>query len=109
MKKYYSPALLVLFFVSCNGQETVSIGDTVAVVKEIIVKHSGSFAFWTDELYNKSVKKDKPVYPNFIRSISEDKEGQMWFATYEGIYRYDGMTFFRFHEGGVNADRVFCN
>lgn len=39
--------------------------------------------------YNTSNAFSKGFYNNFIRSITEDKEGNIWFGTFNGLYKYD--------------------
>jgi len=52
----------------------------------------------------------KELAPNPIRSISEDRSGNLWFATYGGgLSRYDGQRFTTFTTAdGLSSDFLWC-
>lgn len=43
----------------------------------------------TVSTYNTSNASAKGFYNNYIRSITEDEEGHIWFGTFNGLYKYD--------------------
>ena len=45
---------------------------------------------------------DNPLSYQFIRSITQDEQGFMWFGTQEGLHRYDGYQFVSFHHDSAN-------
>lgn len=45
----------------------------------------------------KSFPLENPLSYQFVRTIAQDKDGFMWFGSQEGLYRYDGHDFLKFH------------
>jgi ligand-binding sensor domain-containing protein/GGDEF domain-containing protein len=45
----------------------------------------------------KSFGVNDPMSYQFVRTISQDKDGFMWFGSQEGLHRYDGYQFLSFH------------
>lgn len=93
MKKYlqrYSGILLVGFVLSCNGQQKTAPEKTNNTPpKETIVAKKDFDPYFTETTTISS-----PYGPNSItRNMLQDKEGNIWFATWEGILKYDGKTF----------------
>lgn len=43
-----------------------------------------------------------------IRDIIKDREGNTWFATDEGIFKYDGGRFASFSDPGIRNTMVYC-
>ena len=59
--------------------------------------------------YFQPMDKSFPLMPKVIlRSIREDRDGNIWFASFAGPIRYDGKMFTNFgDEAGVPGQRVF--
>lgn len=54
---------------------------------------------------------DNPLSYQFIRSITQDQQGFMWFGTQEGLHRYDGYSFTSYHhlsndDNSIGADVI---
>src|SRR5918992_639018 len=46
--------------------------------------------------------------PVILRNIREDRDGNIWFASFAGPIRYDGKTFTNFaEEAGIAGRRIF--
>ena len=45
------------------------------------------------EWVSTTVENDQPSKQNEIFSITQDKDGNLWFATQDGVYTYDGQSF----------------
>jgi ligand-binding sensor domain-containing protein len=98
MKKYYLykqlySMLLLLFITSCNGQvKTPLPKDSVSEPKKIPAGQPE-----INTVYNPFFKKWDAISthgPNSItRNVLQDKNGNYWFATWEGIVFYDGKHF----------------
>lgn len=55
-------------------------------------KDNGLFRIYPDGsvmTYNTDNAFDKGLYNNHIRGITEDKEGNIWFGTFNGLYKYN--------------------
>lgn len=93
---------------SCNGQSqksTVNIGNTVSELSKSILlifqATNGDYWFGSDAdgIYRYDGKtiihysEQDGLSNNRIRSIQEDKQGNIYFATLGGISKFDGQTF----------------
>jgi ligand-binding sensor domain-containing protein len=47
---------------------------------------------------------ESPLSSNNVYDVIQDNAGYMWFATYDGLYRYDGYTFTQFDPQDSNVD-----
>lgn len=93
MKKiiqYYAALLLLGCFLSCNGQQkTASEKTNTSPPKEAIAVQED-----VDPYFTESSTISSAYGPNSItRNMLQDKKGNIWFATWEGIFKYDGKTF----------------
>lgn len=82
--------LSLLFMTACNGQiEADPVQDEPTQAEEKVSDY--------DPYFVKSTAITSPYGPSSItRSILEDRQGDLWFATWEGIIRYDGKAFTNF-------------
>jgi ligand-binding sensor domain-containing protein len=71
--------LLLLF--GCNQANTSNIGQNQANVPKDTIKFETK-----DSLTSHSPK-------SIVRTIIQDRKGNIWMATWEGIFRYDGKSF----------------
>lgn len=46
---------------------------------------------------------------NYVHDIAQDKTGLMWFATEEGLNRFDGARFFTFYNEGRTGKSISCD
>ena len=52
---------------------------------------------------------DQGLSNNFVRCIYQDKNGFMWFGTYDGLNRYDGYEFKTFRNNFKNNRSLINN
>jgi ligand-binding sensor domain-containing protein len=66
--------LMIVFCSFCNAQNKTELptGNTKSETKEVITSHGPN---------------------NITRTIKQDRHGNIWFASWEGIFRYDGKSF----------------
>ena len=62
-----------------------------------------------DPNFSPIADKSTPLMPQVIlRNIREDRDGNIWFASFAGPIRYDGKTFTDFgEEAGIAGRRIF--
>ena len=62
-----------------------------------------------DPYFSPIADKSTPLMPRVIlRNIREDRDGNIWFASFGGPIRYDGKTFTNFaEEAGIAERRIF--
>lgn len=99
---------ILTFLTSCNGQSqktTATIGQTVSELsKSILLIYQAEIGdYWfgsdVDGVYRYNGKKiihfseKDGLSNNRIRSIQEDKNGNIYFATLGGISKFDGQSF----------------
>jgi ligand-binding sensor domain-containing protein len=86
MKTFLSPLLLLLFISSCGQdeptRETIPAGPPVVTRRD----HDPYFIKSKDTISTHGPR-------NITRNVLQDKNGNMWFATWEGIISYDGTRF----------------
>lgn len=46
---------------------------------------------------------------NTVFDIAQDRQGNMWFATYDGLNKYDGYDFTVYHQNEQNPHSIGCN
>ncbi|MFT5167938.1 MAG: ligand-binding sensor domain-containing protein [Saprospiraceae bacterium] len=105
MKKYRpfcSLLLLFVFITSCKGQNKTDLAKDSISQSE---KKSSDF----DSYFKESQAITTSYGPtNITRNIIQDRNGNFWFATWEGIIRYDGKSFTNFtNKEGLRRFRVF--
>ena len=57
----------------------------------------------------KQLGMDKGLSSNYILSIAQDKRGYMWFATEEGLNRFDGLQFYTYYKNGTKGKGLTGN
>jgi len=86
MKKYLQIHFLLLLFIfstSCKGQNETNLPKDSVIQPEINLLDSSEF---------KAI--GTPFGPNSItRTIKQDRKGNIWLASWEGIIKYDGKSF----------------
>lgn len=106
--KYLLSTLILLLFISCNGQQNTSAEtkepkvytDADIITSSLIDKNENLwFGTSTEGLYKyedgkfTSFNEKNSLCPNQIWSIIEDDKGIIWLATNKGLCTYDGQTF----------------
>jgi len=106
MKKYvqiYSVLLLFIFSPSCKGQNKTELPkDSISQPKSKLPDN---------DPYFKETKTITTSYgPSSItRNIMQDRKGNIWLATFEGIVRHDGKSFTNFtNKEGLRRFRAFA-
>mgnify|MGYP000099785999 CR=1 FL=1 len=103
--KIYPILLLLIFVFSCKGQKkTDDTNDTTSQSKP-----AETNAPQVDTYFTPSQTIATSYGPNSItRNIIQDKKGDLWFATWEGLMHYDGEIFTNFtNKEGLKPFRVF--
>jgi ligand-binding sensor domain-containing protein len=74
MIKYVALSLLIIFCSFCNAQNKTELptSNTKSETKEVITSHGPN---------------------NIIRTIIQDRNGDIWIASFGGVFRYDGKSF----------------
>jgi len=87
---------LLLFIVSCKGQiEKTPIAKAPNSNQTATPTEKETSDF--DPYFTPTEKITSPYGPtNITRNIMQDKKGNIWLATWEGIIQYDGTTFTNF-------------
>ena len=72
--KLFALFLLIVFYNFCNAQNKTGLptANPRLETKEVITSHGPN---------------------NITRNIKQDRHGNIWFASWEGIFRYDGKSF----------------
>jgi len=102
---YLIPFLfLMLTFSNCKGQEKSS-PIAKKDIKEKDVKPSSK----SDPYFNGTTSFTQKSGPSSItRNVMEDRNGNIWLATWEGIMKYDGKEFTNYtNKEGLERVRVF--
>src|SRR4051812_40126628 len=88
--------LSTAFTLSCHGQNRASQKSTAQSASD-----AGK-----PKIINPERKTPFP-YNHFVSCGIQDKNGNFWFGTSDGIYRYDGKLFTNYRIiNGLNVDRV---
>jgi len=57
--------------------------------------------------YNAKNSPDDPIFPDllYVKHISEDADGNLWFAGFDGLCRFNGTanSYFRYNESDPNS------
>ena len=77
--------ILLLFLVSCQGQRTNEDSKYKDKVKSNLET--------APNISKKKVEFNGQPPNTITRTIIQDKSGNIWFATFEGVIKYDGTTF----------------
>lgn len=108
MKKYilfYSTFLLVASMLSCNGQEKTAPKKTNTTPPKETTVVLEDF----DPYFSETSTISSLYAPHSItRNIIQDKKENIWFASWEGIIKYDGKTFTNFtNQEGLRRYHTF--
>jgi ligand-binding sensor domain-containing protein len=110
LKNHFPFLFIFILITSCNAQDKTTIPiDKVKQTKEYN-PDLGNIPGQSDDPYfivtnGKSFKTMPHV---IIRNMIQDKSGDIWFATFAGVFRYDGKSFINFSdEIGIGGSRIF--
>lgn len=65
----------------------------IVVVFPVFSGYSQEFKFVYEDITTEVVRIEKGLSQNSVRCIFQDREGFMWFGTWAGLNRYDGLKF----------------
>lgn len=106
MKKYIHISMVLLILISigsCKGQKNTDLPKDDLSQSEFILLDD-------DPYFIESKTISTPYGPKSItRNIIQDRNGYLWFATWEGIIRYDGKSFTNFtNKEGLRRFHAFA-
>lgn len=115
MNKYlqiFSLLFLLSFMASCKSQDrSTPIKRTVepSKIKEPVQQLPSNLSDF-DPYFVESEPKESASGPkSIVRNMIQDKKGNIWIASWEGIIRYDGKTFTNFtNKDSLRRYHVFC-
>lgn len=88
--KIYAVLIVLAATLSCNGQQKTSPKKTNNTPAEVTTVTPEDY----DPYFIETQTVSSDYGPKSItRNILQDKKGNIWFATWEGILKYDGKTF----------------
>ena len=91
--QYYAPLLLLGFILACNGQQKEAPKTTTPTPTEEVTVFKVAQED-VDPYFSETNTVNSPFGPTRItRNIIQDKKGNIWFATWQGIIKYDGKIF----------------
>jgi ligand-binding sensor domain-containing protein len=111
-------SILILLTGLLAGSGALETGPALQIsqhIRSIVQDRAGNFWFGTDGegVYRYDGKsftgftEKEGLCGNFVRTISEDKSGKLWFSTRDGVCRYDGTSFTHFNvEGRLGTGEV---
>ncbi|GDX52948.1 hypothetical protein LBMAG27_19950 [Bacteroidota bacterium] len=100
MKIYALPLLLILA-VSCNGQN-ISNTNGVTVHQTTTENYSGLKVMVSNV-------QNKYGYQNQVLSSLKDKNGNIWFATTQGVWEFNGNLFLNYKTmDGLSVENIAC-
>lgn len=87
--------LLLIFIISCNGHDKTPLPkDSASEPQQIPARQAGMNTAVGDPSFVKAKDTISTHGPRSItRNILQDRNGNYWFATWEGIISYDGKRF----------------
>jgi len=100
--------LAIVMTLSCNGQKKTDVSrEKIKPLKDKQVSKTKKSDF--DPFFTGTSTVDQSNGPkNITRNILQDKKGNYWLATWEGIIRYDGKVFINFtNKEELRRFRVF--
>ena len=66
---------------------------TFFIIIFYILQASYSYSFSTSKLKFEHITTDNGLSQSTVTSILQDRQGFMWFGTFDGLNRYDGYNF----------------
>jgi len=100
MKKFlpiYFMSFFFVFFSSCSSGQKKSSSPKDNIKEKSITKETNNSSPDHDPFFTESESITKLYGPKSItRNMIQDKKGNYWFATWEGILHYNGITFTNF-------------
>jgi ligand-binding sensor domain-containing protein len=97
----YIVAILFIFLTSCKGQNRTTQLDKNISQKKVVILDTIHAIQEVDTIWTPNVPS------RMTRKIRKDKEGNLLFASYTDIIRYDGRSFTKFTKEGLDSYDAF--
>lgn len=87
------------------------IGYDYEIIQTLLVLLGGLFPFilnagTTEDIYFSHIGMEDGLSHSTIFAINQDKEGNLWFATYDGVNKYDGYNFTVYRHEYANPNSI---
>lgn len=88
--------------------------NVIALITLILFNVSGLFnCFGQNSIYFDHITTNDGLSQNDVNSIFQDTEGYMWFATHDGLNKYDGYNFTVYNPDrnntfSINSNLIYC-
>ena len=81
------------------------------IIQTLLVLLGGLFPFMlnagtTEDIYFSHIGMEDGLSHSTIFAINQDKEGNLWFATYDGVNKYDGYNFTVYRHEYTNPNSI---
>ena len=81
------------------------------IIQTLLVLLGGLFPFilnagTTEDIYFSHIGMEDGLSHSTIFAINQDKEGNLWFATYDGVNKYDGYNFTVYRHEYANPNSI---
>ena len=81
------------------------------IIQTLLVLLGGLFPFMlnagtTEDIYFSHIGMEDGLSHSTIFAINQDKEGNLWFATYDGVNKYDGYNFTVYRHEYANPNSI---
>ena len=63
----------------------------------------------TEDIYFSHIGMEEGLSHSTIFAINQDKEGNLWFATYDGVNKYDGYNFTVYRHEYTDPNSIACD
>ena len=106
----FSIILFLLFILSCEGQKNSNhLSNKKNEITTATQLSAAQLLLDHDPYFIETTTTTSPIGPSSItRNILQDKKGNLWFATWEGIMHYDGQSFTNYtNKEGLRRWHVF--
>jgi ligand-binding sensor domain-containing protein len=103
---------IMVMLVACKTQKTADNKDqsTSTTIRSIDEQLSSTLIDKDDYFVEGGREHANPMGPTVItRNIHQDRNGKMWFASYQGLISYDGKIYTNHtNKDGLRRYRIFC-
>ena len=84
--------------------EVIWLKNFLSIVLFLALIADGNAQFYPSEMY----KSDNSILPSKVYSVQKDDNGLIWLGTDYGLFRFDGISFKRYHSGtGFPDNKIF--
>jgi ligand-binding sensor domain-containing protein len=91
MKQILFMSFIVIFITSCDGQNKKTDNDTAVEIKKAAAFKASLVNDWPG-LHVWTITRPSSYIPrSHVRSMIQDRSGNVWIGTYTGLFRYDAI------------------